>query len=102
MRPTLAAALLALLLPLMTAAAPVARVLQEDPPLPGEALVGWEALAPPAEPAPDEVIEVDEAVALALVGNPALRVLRAAIDAARGDGLAARSLPNPTWELDLA
>lgn len=101
MRRTPAAALLALLLPLMTAATPVARVLQEDPPLPGEPLVGWEALAEPVERAADKVVDLDEAAALAVANNPELRLLRAAIDAARGDVIDARGLPNPVWEVEL-
>lgn len=99
MRPTLAAAMLGLLLPLVMAATPVARVLQEDPPLPGEPLDGWEALGAPVKPgAPGEAEAlVDRAVA----SNPELRMLRAAMDAARGNVIDARSLTNPTFELEL-
>lgn len=99
MRRTLAATLLALLLPFSTAAAPVALVLEQDPPLPGEPLTGWEALEPGAPTA--EGLDVAEAVALTLSRHPQLQALRADIASARGALLAAGALPNPTLEVEL-
>ena len=86
---------LLVLLPFLAAMAPMARVLSEDPPLPGEPLDGWEALAAPA----DGELDVEGAVALALERSPELAAYAAEIDAARGARLAASALPNPTWEL---
>lgn len=98
--------LLTLLLPLALASSPVARVLDEDPPLPAEPLVGWEALEP--GPPPSDLAEptappldLEGAVAHALARSPELTALRAEVSRARGAALDAGALPNPTWETRL-
>lgn len=101
MRRSPAATLLALALPFLVAATPIARVLQEDPPLPGESLVGWEPLDPRANTTTGNPLDVDEAVAKALANSPELRALEAGVTAARGGLLDAKSLPNPDGELAL-
>jgi cobalt-zinc-cadmium efflux system outer membrane protein len=90
--------LLALLLPLSLAATPTALVLQQDPPLPGDPISGWEALAP-AEG--DGGLGVEEAVRIALRDNPELQALRADLASARGALIGARALPNPVWDVEL-
>lgn len=82
----------ALLLALSAWAAPL-----QPPPLPGEPLVGWEALAP--APAPE--LSVEDAVRIALERNGDLQQVLASVDVARGARRAAGSLPNPTTELVL-
>ncbi len=101
MRRLPAALFLALLLPFTAHAAPVALVLQEDPPLPGASLVGWEALDPAAASHPDDVLDLGEAVSTTLANSPAIRALEADVSAARADLIDARAFPNPTWELAL-
>ncbi len=103
MRRFLPAALFALLIPFSLGAGPVARVLDEDPPLPGEPLTGWEALAPPATSGDllTGLLTVDAAVALALANPPELAALRAEVTAARGALLEVRALPSPSVEVAL-
>lgn len=95
------ALLLALFLPSLAAAASIGLVLEEDPPLPGEPLDGWEPLGPPAELSAEQVLDVDEAIALALESNPELRGAVAGVDVARGVRLDARSIANPVWDVAL-
>lgn len=101
MRHLAATALLVLLFRSVSAAPPVARVLQDDPPLPGEALDGWEPLDPAAAPPPEALLDVEQAVALALADSPELRALRANVSAVQGALLDARSSSNPELELGL-
>jgi outer membrane protein, heavy metal efflux system len=91
--------LLAVVLPFAFAATPVAQVLDADPPLPGEPLTGWEALEAP--PVGGTVLDLDDAVELALTNHPRIHEMQAEVSMARGDLLDARSVPNPTWEVEL-
>lgn len=96
MHPTL---LISLLLPWTLAAAPVGRVLDEDPPLPGEPLTGWEALEP--APPPADGLTVEQALALAFLASPRIQAMDAELSAARAELVRARALPNPSWEIGL-
>jgi cobalt-zinc-cadmium efflux system outer membrane protein len=98
MRRITATALLALLLPFSLAATPTALVLQEDPPLPGDPITGWEALAPADA---RDGLRVEEAVEIALRDAPEIQVLRADLAAARGELIGARAVPNPVWDAEV-
>lgn len=85
--------LLALMLALPATGAPL-----EPPPLPGEPLGAWQALA---ETTTEGVLTPEEAVRVAVATNRDLAARFAAVDRARGARIAAWGVPNPSAELEL-
>lgn len=82
----------------LTLATPASGAPLERPPLPGEPLGAWQALA---DPAPAGPLTPDEAARVAVASNRELAATLAAVDRARGDRIAALGLPNPGVELEL-
>jgi outer membrane protein, heavy metal efflux system len=90
------------------AAARTTRALEEDPPLPGESIEGWDGLQDADAASGKDVhallqqaLDADGAVRVALLNNRELRATLREVGIARGHLLQAGLLPNPVAEVEM-